>query len=33
MKRILVNHPERDYEAVVDDEDYDFLMQHRWRAS
>src|SRR6266566_4668018 len=33
MKKILVNHPERNYEAEVDDEDYDFLSQHRWSAS
>lgn len=33
MKRIPVNHPERNYEADVDDEDYDFLIQHRWSAS
>jgi|SRR2546428_12216917 len=33
MKRILVNHPEHSYEADVDDEDYEFLAQHRWSAS
>ncbi len=33
MKKIPVNHPHESYEAIVDDEDYEFLVQHRWSAS
>ncbi len=30
MKRIRVNRGEFGYDAMVDDEDYEFLSQHRW---
>lgn len=33
MRTISVNHPERRYDAEVDDEDYEFLAQFRWSAS
>jgi hypothetical protein len=33
MKRIPVHRGELVFDALVDDEDHDFLAQHRWRAS
>ncbi len=33
MKKIPINRGEHSYEAIVDDEDYEFLLQYRWRAS
>jgi len=33
VKKIPVNRGDSIYEAQVDDEDYDFLSQFRWRAS
>ena len=33
MRQIAVNQRERTYWADVDDEDYEFLSQFRWRAS